>query len=60
MSGGVEKVFGMSNGPVSFLVLVETNISGLMLRDSLRNLGYDAEKVREEMKKEKQKRETEN
>ena len=32
---------------------------GLMLRDSLRNLGYDAEKVREEMKKGNQKKDTE-
>lgn len=32
---------------------------GLMLRDSLRNLGYDAEKVREEMKKGREKKDAE-
>lgn len=32
---------------------------GLMLRDSLRNLGYDAEKVREEMKKGREKKDVE-
>ena len=32
----------------------KANIRGLMLRDSLRNLGYDHENVREEMKKGKQ------
>ena len=41
------------------ILLVRLNIRGLMLRDSLRNLGYDHENVREEMKKGKQNKEIE-
>jgi hypothetical protein len=45
----------MSNGSVLTLNEFFNIFRGLMMRDSLRNFGYESEKVREEMRKAREK-----